>query len=182
MRVHRPWCAPCRIREGGVERHPEQRFAALAQLHALADAVPPRYRAMILTAGFGGLRQGELFALRRGDVDLEIGVIHVRRKRLRLASGQTIEGDPKSQAGRRTVALPAPAPSELTRHIAIHGMKGPDGLIFTGATGVALDRTNFRERVWMPAREKVGVDGLRFHDLRHTAGTFAAHTGRRPGN
>ena len=54
---------PCRIDQGGVERTPEQRFVSLPELYALAGAVPDRYRALILTAGLAGLRQGELFAL-----------------------------------------------------------------------------------------------------------------------
>ena len=33
---------PCRLRGGGVEHHPEQRFASLAELCQLADAVPAR--------------------------------------------------------------------------------------------------------------------------------------------
>ncbi|HEX2064306.1 MAG TPA: hypothetical protein VHE80_07780, partial [Acidimicrobiales bacterium] len=108
---------PCRIAAGGAERHPEQRFASLAELYELADAVPRRYRALVLTAGLAGLRQGELFALRRGDVDLARGTVTVRRKRLRLASGEVIEDDPKSDAGRRTVALPAPLLAELELHL-----------------------------------------------------------------
>ena len=59
-----------------------------------------------------------------------------------------IEDDPKSRAGRRTVALPS-----------------------------ILERSNFRHRVWLPATRAVGMAGLRFHDLRHTAGTLAARTG-----
>jgi integrase len=66
-----------------------------------------RYRALILTAGLAGLRQGELFGLRQADVDLRRATITIRRKRLRLASGQVIEDEPKSRAGRRSVALPA---------------------------------------------------------------------------
>jgi len=79
---------PCRIDHGGVERHPEQRFATMAELGQLAAAVPDRYRALVLTAGLAGLREGELFALRWDDVDLADAVITVRRKRLRLASGR----------------------------------------------------------------------------------------------
>lgn len=40
-----------------------------------------------------------------------------------------------------------------------------------------LSRSNFRQRVWLPATRSVGLDGLRFHNLRHTAGTLAARTG-----
>lgn len=80
----------------------EQRFATMPELVKLAAAVPERYRALVLTPGLGGLRQGELFALRRGNVDLDAAVVHVRRKRQRLASGAVIEGPPKSAAGRRS--------------------------------------------------------------------------------
>ncbi len=76
---------PCRIANGGVERHAEQRFATLPELYELAASVPARYRALVLTVGLAGLRIGELSALRRKDLDLLHGRIHVRRKRVRLA-------------------------------------------------------------------------------------------------
>ncbi len=34
-----------------------------------------------------------------------------------------------------------------------------------------------RRRVWLPATETVGVEGLSFHDLRHSGATLAAATG-----
>lgn len=108
---------PCRIERGGVEHHPEQRFATMAELGFLAGAVPDCYRALVLTAGLAGLREGELFALRWSDVDLVDSVIAVRRKRLRLASGEVIEDDPKSRAGRRKVVIPAMLVTELKRHL-----------------------------------------------------------------
>ncbi len=41
-------------------------------------------------------------------------------------------------------------------------------LAFTSATGSVLRDTNFRRRVWKPALTMVGLDGLHFHDLRHS--------------
>lgn len=168
---------PCRIEFGGVEHHAEQRFASLAELYKLAGAVPERYRALVLVAGLGGLRQGELFALRRHDVDLVNGSVRIERKRLRLASGEVIEGDPKSAAGKRTVALPGPVVEELAAHITRFVGREATSFVFTSETGLPLERSNFRFRVWDPATKAVGVEGLRFHDLRHTAGTLAAQTG-----
>jgi len=168
---------PCRIERGGVEHHAEQRFATMEELVALADAVIDRYRALILTAGLAGLRQGELFALRRHDLALDAGIIHVRRKRLRLASGQVIEDAPKSAAGRRTVALPEPLTGELRRHLDNYVDAPDSSFVFTTADGCSMERSNFRHRIWLPACETVGLQGLRFHDLRHTAGTLAARTG-----
>jgi integrase len=40
-----------------------------------------------------------------------------------------------------------------------------------------LRRSNFNRRVWAPATRAVGVEGLRFHDLRHTAATLAVAAG-----
>jgi integrase len=168
---------PCRIKRGGVERHDEQRFATIAELLELAGAVPDRYRAMILTAGLAGLRQGELLALRRRDLDLRAGVIHVRRKRQQLASGEIIESEPKSEAGKRTVALPEPLVDELRAHLARFASKGIDTYVFTSSDGQPIERNNFRKRVWLPATRATRLKGLRFHDLRHTAGTLAARTG-----
>ncbi|MEY2472956.1 MAG: hypothetical protein QOK28_2285 [Actinomycetota bacterium] len=168
---------PCRIANGGVERHAEQRFATLTELYQLAAAVPDRYRALVLTAGLAGLRIGELSALRRKDIDLVNALLHVRRKRVRLASGEVIEGDPKSQAGRRTVALPDTLVPELEKHMRRFTDDRTTAYVFTSQQKSALDRSTFRKRVWLPATKTVGLTGLRFHDLRHTAGTLAARTG-----
>ena len=168
---------PCRIRRAGAEHHQEQRFASMPELLDLVQATPERYRAMILTAGLAGLRQGELLALRRGDVDLLAEVIHVRRKRQQLDSGEIIEGAPKSEAGKRTVALPGPLVDVLRAHLAEFVAKGDDAYVFTSSDGQPIERNNFRNRVWLPATRAAGLEGLRFHDLRHTAGTLAARTG-----
>ena len=46
------------------------RFATVAQVTALADAIPRRYRALVLVAAYTGLRWGELAGLRVKRVDL----------------------------------------------------------------------------------------------------------------
>ncbi|HWD42979.1 MAG TPA: tyrosine-type recombinase/integrase [Actinomycetota bacterium] len=52
-----------------------------------------------------------------------------------------------------------------------------DGLVFPSGRGTYLQRSNFSRLVWRPAVQQLGLDGLRFHDLRHTAATLAAAAG-----
>lgn len=168
---------PCRIRRGGVEQHPEQRFATMTELLTLSRNVPHRYRAMILTAGLAGLRQGELLALRRADLDLENSLVYVRRKRQILDSGAVLENAPKTQAGRRVVSLPEPLMAELRTHLDLYVEPAGTAYVFTSSEGTPIERNNFRRRVWMPAVETSAMDGFHFHELRHTVGTLAARTG-----
>lgn len=51
-----------------------------------------------------------------------------------------------------------------------------DGLVFVGAKGNQLRRSNF-SKYWAGACEAAGLDGVHLHDLRHTGNTFAAEAG-----
>lgn len=56
---------PCVIAGAGQERAAEREVITVTQVWALAEAVDPRYRALVLLAAFTGLRRGELFGLTR---------------------------------------------------------------------------------------------------------------------
>ncbi|HET8645369.1 MAG TPA: tyrosine-type recombinase/integrase, partial [Vicinamibacteria bacterium] len=62
-------------------------------------------------------------------------------------------------------------------HMKEYAESDPDGLVFTTPKGAYLLRSPFNRFVWRPAVEQVGLDGLRVHDLRHTAATLAAAAG-----
>jgi integrase len=49
--------------------------------------------------------------------------------------------------------------------------------VFPVERGGPIRRSNFTRRVWIPATRAAGVEGLRFHDLRHTAATLAVAAG-----
>jgi hypothetical protein len=57
-------------------------------------------------------------------------------------------------------ALPAPLVVELDRHLAAYAARGADAYVFTSAACTPIERSNFRNRVWMPAVERVGLEGL----------------------
>ena len=167
---------PCTVKGAGQERAPEMRFATVAQVAALADAIDPRYRALILVAAYGGLRWGELVGLRVKRVDLLHGRVTVAEQ-VTEVNGQLLPGPPKTEAGRRTVTLPAVAAVALAEHLASFAEPGPEGLVFPAPQGGYLRRSNFRRRWWVPATRAVGVEGLRVHDLRHSAATMALAAG-----
>lgn len=70
---------PCRIKGYDQYHTPERPTATIAQVYALADAMPARFSALVVVAALSGLRWGELVALRRRDIDLDIGTIRVTR-------------------------------------------------------------------------------------------------------
>jgi integrase len=167
---------PCTVKGAGQERAPEMRFATVAQVAALAEAVGDRYRALVLVAAYGGLRWGELVGLKVKRVDLLHGRVTVAEQ-VGEVNGQFIPGPPKTQAGRRTVTLPAVAAAALADHLAEFADPGPDGLVFPAPEGGYLRRSNFRRRWWLRATRAAEVEGLRFHDLRHSAATLALAAG-----
>jgi len=167
---------PCRIKGAGKESSPERPVLTMAQVYAVAAAVPERFRALVLLATFAGLRWGELAALRRSDVDLDAAVIRVERQTVELKTGELVTGPPKSDAGKRTVAIPAVLVDELRAHLKEYGQAGDDGLVFVGPKGGALRRPNF-SKIWARALDDAKVPRIHFHDLRHTGNTYAANTG-----
>jgi predicted nucleotidyltransferase len=163
------------IRGAGSERSPERPIATIAQVDALADAIEPRWRALVLLATYGSLRWGELTALTRRRFDLTAGTVEVVEQALELASGQRVLGPPKIDAGRRVVSLPAFVVDELVAHLAKFVEPGPDAIVFTGPKGAPLLRSNWHPK-WKAAAAAVGCEDLHFHDLRHTGNTLAAAT------
>ncbi|MCM2576007.1 site-specific integrase [Streptomyces meridianus] len=145
-------------------------------MFAIADAVQPRYRALVLMAGFLGLRWGELIGLRRRDIDLDRRAVRVRQAVAELTNGQREIKAPKSEAGKRTVSIPEAILPDLRAHLEHFAEPGSEGRVFIGGKG-ATPRRNHFNRLWHQACERAGISGLRFHDLRHTGNTLAASTG-----
>lgn len=185
---------PCRIRAGGrapVAREPE--VLTLAELLALADAMPEQHRALTLLCGLCALRFGEAVALRRRDVDLDRGVVSIVRGAVR-ADGRKQVGPPKTKAAVREVTMPTVVVDAMRQHLAEHPVTGRDGLVFPGRDGDLLapsalygrearvEHRNGRTYTkgaygFYAAREVIGKPDLHWHDLRRTAATLGAQSG-----
>jgi integrase len=125
------------------------------------------------------LRWGEIAGLRVGRLDFLRKTITVSRQRTRGVKRRMVDQDPKSDPGRRTLPAPDWLVALLADHLALRGITGadPDARVFVSPEGQALHYSNWRRRVWEPARHAVGLNDLHFHDLRKTAATALVTAG-----
>jgi integrase len=151
------------------------RIASPDECADLLAALRPADRALWATAMYAGLRRGELMALRREDVDLAAGVIHVRR------GWDAVEGEIATKSGKdRRVPIPAILRGYLDDQL--QALAWTDGLVF----GVAADRpfndTTMREhtrKAWgwqlddqgelVPSGScELPLEPITLHECRHT--------------
>jgi integrase len=131
----------------------------------------PTVRALILTAGFSGLRPAELAALDWGDVDLTRGLLHVRE----AIGGEGDTKDPKTWAGRRICVLPPPARDALA---ALDRHEGEPAVFVTPRA------RRFKKGAWhryfVPVRSRLGRPDLTPYALRHACATLLLERGLSP--
>lgn len=149
------------------------RVAEPAEATGLIAALAEGDRALWTAAFYGGLRRGELQALRWQDVDLANGLVHVVR------SWDAKEGavEPKSDAGRRDVPMPGVLRDALAKHRARSSWN--EGLVFGRTAGGAFTTKAAQvraDRAW----EVAGLRRMTFHEARHTYATFMAAAGVSP--
>ncbi len=140
----------------------------LDESEMLARAVEDRQDAELYRiAAYTGLRLGELLALRWGDVDLANRRLIVHR-----ALSDRTEGPTKSWQARFVPLADAPAES-LARLSAREEFTGSDDYVFCSRLGRPLDGSALRRRFKRTAAA-AGLRVLRFHALRHGAGSLVA--------
>lgn len=126
-------------REGYLE--PAQELALYAQL---AD-----WWRYVEFAILTGMRWGNQAALRRGDVELDRGLVYL----------------PRTKSGKRKwVPLTSRGVELVREQLASHSSPW----LWPTQTGAQLHHSNFAKRVWRPALAAAGIEGFRWHDLRHT--------------
>src|SRR5664280_3557176 len=180
--------------EGATARSAPKDITLLtvAQVQALADAMPPRHRLLVLLAAWCGLRFGELTGLRRRDINHDQETITIEQAAVTVGGARLIT-TPKSAAGRRTVYLPPHVITDLRHHLASFTAPGANALVFPGTDGQPLTpgqvyghaprydtRTGKKKHPgngFYKARHQIGRPDFRFHDLRHFAATMAAISG-----
>ncbi len=158
----------------------ELRPATTDEVLAMAEAVPGRYRALVLLTAGTGLRQGEAFGVILPNVDLDRAELRVDRQVVLRAGRPPEFAPPKTDASVRTIPLPAGVTAVLLDHLADFPATVQPDLgrpVFTTPAGELIRRNRFGE-VWRAAVRRSGVrPDLTFHDLRHYYGSLLIRHG-----
>ena len=149
-----------------------------AQARAVINAVDPRYRLLVKVLALTGMRQGEAFALRVQDLDLDSTPAFAEVSRTVDASAGKIKPRTKTGKSRKVTVAPALV-DELRQYIA---GKDKDDLVFTSPQGRAIRAGNWRRRVWDPAIAKAQqqdptMERFTPHELRHMYATNVLASG-----
>lgn len=167
---------PCMIRGASTDSPSRRPTVSEKDVWALADAVPDLYKALVWLAAAIALRSAELGGLRRCDVDLDGRRLYVRRAYIEPSRSKPYFGPTKSEAGERTLVLPAVIVPILAEHLARFSQPGEQGLVFVSEKGHPFSRHN--RKWWRAACKATGLDvTTRLHDLRHGGLTLAAQSG-----
>ena len=168
--------SPLRRLEAGERPRPAPRARrALGQdeIARLLAACAPRYRLLIVTALYTGMRISELLALTWADIDFAAGAIHVRAQLSRAHHGTPAQRvAPKTAAAVRDIPLVAQLTTLLREHHDRATFAGPADFVFATSNGTPLGHRNAESRALQRAAAAAGLEPVRFHGLRHT---FASH-------
>jgi len=134
-----------------------------AEARALADAIDPAYRLLVLVTAYTGMRAGEVRALRRRDYNELKKQLHVQRAVKEVTAkeaaeeregGAEVYGNlvfgPTKTFERRRITLPPWLAEEVEAHLARRPAT-PTALIFATPSGEPIRQSNFYRRFFKPA-------------------------------
>jgi integrase len=177
------------------KEHYEIQPLSMEQVQQLLQALPGNPLEVLFVLALGtGMRQGEILALKWQDIDLVRGTLQVRRVlthvtiRLRKEGEPSfIETEPKTERGRRCLALPELVIQALVTHKELQVQQIRDAgcywhqhdYVFCTKLGKHLT-PNYVVTTFKSLLKKAELPNIRFHDLRHTAATTLLALGVNP--
>jgi integrase len=153
----------------------------------LEAAKKTSYHVIFYLAVFTGMRRSELLALRWCDVNLLLCQVHVTRTLHHLRTGEIVIRSPKSAKGRRMVMLSPSTSLLLQEHRDKQEVQramlaippNDDDLVFSDLEGKPL-LPDTVSHVWAKLVKRTGLEGIRFHDARHTHASLMLKQGVHP--
>lgn len=150
------------------ERAKPPRYLTQREVERLVDAMPERYRPLVLVGAYAGLRWGEAAGLTHCNVDVMRSRIIVATTAVEVHGAVMLGQEPKTRRSKRMVPVARSVMARVEDHL--EGFTAPDSeaLVFTSSNGGPLFRGTFGHHIWRPAVEAAGLEGFTFHGLRHS--------------
>ena len=166
----------------------EMRALTGPEVHRMLEACEDTaWHSIFHTLTWTGLRRSELLGLRWKDVDLILASLRVVQSVQRLNTGEFIVQEPKTASGRRTIALSPASCLVLREHrekqeadaTLLGRQLAEDDLVFSHPDGSPRDPSTLT-LAFRRLTRRVGLDGVRLHDLRHTMASLYLEQGVNP--
>jgi integrase len=173
---------PCQLVDSPNYKPPKAGALTDEQVAALiAEARERPEYPLVALAIASGFRLGELLGLQWPDIDFKNGTATVRRAQSEIR-GVLSYGEPKTEAGLRTITLDEHTLAVLSDHRKAMLAAGRDmqGLVFVTSHGNPIRRSRFRTDVWYQLLADAGLPRVKFHLLRHTSATLMLKKGVHP--
>lgn len=169
------------------QRHRWQPLSEAGVIDVLEEARGSRYYCLFYLALYTALRRSELLALRWCDYDPALFRLHVSRSLHQLHGSEVVIRAPKSERSRRVVSLPPSAVDVLEKQreeqANIRAGAGrelrDEDLIFSDLKGRPL-RPDTVTHAWLKLVRRIGLEGTRLHDARHTHASLMLKQGVHP--
>src|SRR5258707_2928719 len=191
------------VEDGIIEHNPAEKLGrftksvkpihqAQAMTRAEAEAflvsateLCPDYHPLFLMAFRAGLRKGELLAVKWGDI--QFGTDEDDSNRYSFVQRNFVQGKfttPKSKKSRRVDlsrelrrTLLELRDKRMLEAIMAGRASIADDLVFPSKAGTVIDPNNLVHYQFLPCLEHAGLRRFRFHDIRHTFGSFLIQDG-----
>lgn len=164
------------------ERHdPDRVFPTKDEIRLLIAKAPARYKPLIMTALFTGLRMSELRGLTWDAIDFERSIIKVRKRADRYCQ----MGNPKSKSGKRDIPM-GPQLASVLKEWKLACPTGNLNLVFPNGIGNVETHSNICNRIFKPLMIECGIvddqGAPRFslHAMRHAAASLFIEQGWPP--
>lgn len=136
-----------------------------------------RWELIYLIAIGGGLREGEILALRPSDVQITTGVVYVSRSLQYLAGEGLVVSEPKTATAKRNVPLPEFVLIPLREYL--DSLKENQQFLFETSNGTPVSPRNLL-RHYHSVLKSLGLPKMPFHNLRHLSASLALMAGVNP--
>ena len=152
---------------------------SLAEQKKIIEELPHHWKPYFDTAFKIGLRQGEQIALQESDIDWSKGILSIKRAITRDEDGKLMIGKTKNKYSSRTIKLiPIMMEALLKQKRIYNQFQGK--YFFCTTTGAMIDLNHLRQRVWVPAFKKAGLEYREIKQTRHSFATNALSCGENP--